>query len=374
MHAGSPPPAPPWDATCPFFRASTTAVGAPQCCAPGSPIPLSRHYAAAYCLTARHTNCAYFVGSTPGGTDATVQRRHVALPLQHAAAALLAGVTSCATATATVAQAWQNRLQPSATAVPQPPPAPVPPAVPEARQQAPSREMAQLLERLHARSRADHREGSPACACAEPSRLSAWGANDEQGAGMSQDRATVRTQAAPLQQGHCEHEALVRHQQDARDAPAPPRRPLARELAPALVVPAVGSLQGSASASGAGAQLVLEERHRGGQGRRTAFALRPGAVVGRLPHSDIALPDPFTSAEHARLTLHEGRWWITDLGSTNGTFVNGVRIEQRQPLAAGDEIRFGSVRTRFTVASPDDRAADLVVGCKVEQAAGDGRV
>ncbi len=53
------------------------------------------------------------------------------------------------------------------------------------------------------------------------------------------------------------------------------------------------------------------------------------------------------SAEHARLTREGGRWWVTDLGTTNGTFVNGVRVERPTRLMAGDEVRFGRVRSRL---------------------------
>ena len=96
------------------------------------------------------------------------------------------------------------------------------------------------------------------------------------------------------------------------------------------------------------AQLALLDGAEGGVPPGTTYSLRPGAVVGRRPASDIHLNDTFISGEHARLTLNEGRWWVADLGSTNGTFVNGVRIDRPTPLADGDEVRFGRIRARFT--------------------------
>ncbi len=96
------------------------------------------------------------------------------------------------------------------------------------------------------------------------------------------------------------------------------------------------------------AQLALLDGPESGVPPGTTYVLRSGAVVGRRPGSDIFLNDTFMSGEHARLTLHEGRWWVADLGSTNGTFVNGARIDRPTPLSDGDEVRFGRIRARFT--------------------------
>ena len=95
------------------------------------------------------------------------------------------------------------------------------------------------------------------------------------------------------------------------------------------------------------ARLVILDHRRSGLPEGSAFTLRPGMVVGRRDGADIRLEDNFVSAEHARLTREGGRWWVTDLGTTNGTFVNGARIVRPTELSAGDEVRFGQVRTRF---------------------------
>ncbi len=78
-----------------------------------------------------------------------------------------------------------------------------------------------------------------------------------------------------------------------------------------------------------------------------------------LPISDIAV-----SRRHAELTPDEGRWWLRDLSSRNGTYVNGVRIEGRVRLVPGDQIRVGSTVLAF---GTRDSEPDLVRLMQPEQ-------
>jgi hypothetical protein len=66
-------------------------------------------------------------------------------------------------------------------------------------------------------------------------------------------------------------------------------------------------------------------------------------IVGRSPAADVVIQDRFASAEHARLAWVSGAWELRDLGSKNGTFLNGQRIESGKPetLAAGARLGFG---------------------------------
>lgn len=75
--------------------------------------------------------------------------------------------------------------------------------------------------------------------------------------------------------------------------------------------------------------------------------LRSSNAIGRDAGNDIALPDEAASARHATLSLEDGDWWIEDLGSTNGTLVNGTRISKRERLRPGDEIAIGRVALRL---------------------------
>lgn len=71
-------------------------------------------------------------------------------------------------------------------------------------------------------------------------------------------------------------------------------------------------------------------------------------TVGREPSHDIALPDdPTVSRNHAVFEQLPGGWWIRDLGSTNGTYVNGVEVVDERPVFADDEIRVGDSRLVF---------------------------
>jgi FHA domain len=71
-------------------------------------------------------------------------------------------------------------------------------------------------------------------------------------------------------------------------------------------------------------------------------------TIGRGVQNDIALAaDEFSSAEHARFEPRQDGVWLEDVGSTNGTFVNGVRIRQPRKLSPGDVIRIGETDLRF---------------------------
>lgn len=69
--------------------------------------------------------------------------------------------------------------------------------------------------------------------------------------------------------------------------------------------------------------------------------------VGRLPECTITLDDGNVSREHARVSPGAGAYVVTDLGSTNGTLVNGVRVTGDQKLTDGDIVSFGSTHVRF---------------------------
>ncbi|HOJ20059.1 MAG TPA: FHA domain-containing protein [Armatimonadota bacterium] len=87
------------------------------------------------------------------------------------------------------------------------------------------------------------------------------------------------------------------------------------------------------------------------------FALNPGRnSIGRA-NADVLLTDPSISRTHAAITLEEGRCLVEDLGSTNGTRVNGENLVPHQPQALrdGDEIAFGGLSLR--VALPEGYAA-----------------
>jgi len=70
-------------------------------------------------------------------------------------------------------------------------------------------------------------------------------------------------------------------------------------------------------------------------------------TVGR--EGDLAIDDEFASSYHARFQVARGRWYVEDLGSTNGTWLNGRRIRAAQWLKRGDKIQIG--HTVMTVQS-----------------------
>lgn len=72
-----------------------------------------------------------------------------------------------------------------------------------------------------------------------------------------------------------------------------------------------------------------------------SFALEAVTTIGRRPENTIPLNEPFVSANHAELVYDSGRWWLRDLGSTNGTFVNGDPVTVATGVRPGDVVQFG---------------------------------
>jgi len=74
---------------------------------------------------------------------------------------------------------------------------------------------------------------------------------------------------------------------------------------------------------------------------------KPAVAIGSHPSNEVVLDDTTVSRRHAAITRKSGRFELADLGSTNGTYVNGGRVRKPIALKGGDEIKFGSVRVAF---------------------------
>ena len=77
------------------------------------------------------------------------------------------------------------------------------------------------------------------------------------------------------------------------------------------------------------------------------LGLVSGVTVGREASNGIRIEDESVSARHALVRHERGRWWVEDLGSTNGTYVNETRVTGRAALQPGDVVQIGRVLTRF---------------------------
>jgi len=94
-------------------------------------------------------------------------------------------------------------------------------------------------------------------------------------------------------------------------------------------------------------RLVVVSAPEGQPAVGTSFDLDAVNSIGRDVNSSIVVEDTFVSAEHAMLTFRGRAWYLEDRGSTNGTWVNGQRVETYLPLGYGDEIQVGQVRLRL---------------------------
>ncbi|MFD6950555.1 MULTISPECIES: FHA domain-containing protein [unclassified Nocardiopsis] len=106
-----------------------------------------------------------------------------------------------------------------------------------------------------------------------------------------------------------------------REAPAsshPPRPPRSRRNEPTALVVTQGSLKGTTV--DLGSQPIL---------------------IGRAPDSTLVITDDYASGRHARVYSDNGRWFVEDLNSTNGTYLGQQKLNRPQPITVGQPIRIG---------------------------------
>ena len=94
-------------------------------------------------------------------------------------------------------------------------------------------------------------------------------------------------------------------------------------------------------------RLVVLESPAGEPAVGRSFGLDVITTLGRDVNNAIVIDDPFASAEHAVLTFRGRNWYLEDLASTNGSFVNGHRIDGVAALGYGDDVQVGQVRMRL---------------------------
>jgi hypothetical protein len=80
---------------------------------------------------------------------------------------------------------------------------------------------------------------------------------------------------------------------------------------------------------------------------------KPEIILGREPGCDFPLDDQTVSSQHARLAYHQQQWWLEDLASTNGTFLNGEVVTVPVVITHGDELRLGHMGVRIEMGQSD---------------------
>jgi hypothetical protein len=123
----------------------------------------------------------------------------------------------------------------------------------------------------------------------------------------------------------------------------PPVAPAAPILPETMAMPAGPPLP----AVGAGPQAELRFE-AGPDAGHTHRATDKPVRLGRSPDNDVILRDPATSGHHARVERRGDAFWLVDLGSTNGTFVNGEAVQEKQ-LSNGDRLTVGQNSLHFSL-------------------------
>jgi hypothetical protein len=94
----------------------------------------------------------------------------------------------------------------------------------------------------------------------------------------------------------------------------------------------------------ASARLVVVEAGGSGLPVGSEFLLVANGTLGRTEPNSVVVPDPAVSARHCRLSFRKGHWWIEDLRSANGTYLNGKPVAEVTALRDGDVVELAQVK------------------------------
>ncbi len=84
-------------------------------------------------------------------------------------------------------------------------------------------------------------------------------------------------------------------------------------------------------------------------GIKSQHYTKPVIIMGREPDCDFHMDDQTVSSQHARLSYRQQQWWLEDLASTNGTFLNGEAVTTPVVITHGDELRLGHLGVRIEI-------------------------
>lgn len=110
-----------------------------------------------------------------------------------------------------------------------------------------------------------------------------------------------------------------------------------------------GTVRGSQLARAPSARLVVVEAGGSGLPVGSQFVLVANGTLGRTEPNSIVIPDPAVSARHCRLSFRKGQWWIEDLGSANGTYLNGKPVAATTVLSDGDFVEVAQVKLTMEI-------------------------
>jgi hypothetical protein len=130
--------------------------------------------------------------------------------------------------------------------------------------------------------------------------------------------------------------------------------PTLTEEAPTVPEEAAADDQPTAAVARPGALTLRLESERGS--RSTFEVTKAGATIGRGPESTIQLADLSVSRKHARITYKQGSYWLSDLGSMGGTWIDGAKLAAPRRVVAGQTIDIGLCRLVVVAAAEGEKS------------------